>query len=459
MISFKRNFQYPVINSRKMRNSFFRDHAANSTIVKFGNNYLMYFRGINGGSPSTVGVWSSPINNFDGFTWNTSPTTNPILSAGSSGSFDATGVFDPVAVVFNNKVYLYYMGNSSSSSIGLATSTDGLSFTKQGVVVTGGGSPIAVVDTSNVLHLYYTKGSSTDGWSYYHRSSTDGTTFGQESLVFSPSKVSGSFDQMSVITGRIFYKSPYYYLAYSGSSTHDDYPEGIGLARSSDLLTWERYEGNPVLLRNSCGTWDEGGIWSPDIIEYNGQFFMWFEGVGTNSTAGGSISNTARDTQYGGYDTNAFSQIFTAIMSPSSNLSEWTSNISGNYKIKNSLTGKYLYINSDGKLSNSSNNSSKFTLNKKSNGFYDIIGSDGVNKASSENNSRSYGSYIKFVASSTDQSQDWYLTEVSKGFYQITNRYSGMVLSPENGSVSSGSLITQKTFTGFPNQVWELIPY
>ncbi len=466
MINFIREKQFPLADSRKVNWTWFKDHAANSSMVKFNGTYFMYFRGIANEGPSSLGVWTSQVQNANGYSFNRTPVTNPILTAGASGTFDAGGIYDPVAVVFNNKVHIYYMGTGlGDSRIGLATSTDGLTFTKQGTVLASGitppgGTPAVVVDNSNVMHIYYTKGSAASGWAYYHRSSTDGINFGAETLSFSASGVAGSFDEKSIITARVFYEAPYYYFVYGGSPVYDDYPEGFGIARSTDLINWERYPGNPILLRGACGTWEEAAVWSGDVININGEHFMYYEGVGTAATAGGTTSNNARDVKYGGYDTTAFSQIFAAKMSKSSSLSNWSvPNLIGSFKIKNALNGKYLGVDSSGNIIQTTLDSSKtFSISKNLNGFYSITNPETSLKLQPVSSSRARGAAVNGVASSGLPAQDWYFSGVDNNFYQITNRYSGMLLTADNGFSSNSTFAVLQPPATVPHQIWELIP-
>src|SRR5262245_42314423 len=58
---------------------------------------------------------------------------NPILTYGPPGTWDSGAVFLPKVVVHQGVYYLFYSGTphiGQTLSIGLATSTDGLSFSK-----------------------------------------------------------------------------------------------------------------------------------------------------------------------------------------------------------------------------------------------------------------------------------------------------------------------------------------
>lgn len=56
---------------------------------------------------------------------------------------------------------------------------------------------------------------------------------------------SGTIGKRSIV-----YEEPYFYMAYEGSTLHRDFGKaqwGTGLARSQDLVNWEKYPQNPIL--------------------------------------------------------------------------------------------------------------------------------------------------------------------------------------------------------------------
>jgi len=66
-----------------------------------------------------------------------------------------------------------------------------------------------------------------------------------------------------------------YYHGYDGSNMR------IGLATSTDLVSWSKYAGNPVLDLGAAGEWDELHVHKPDVV-YNpddGKYYMFYTGV------------------------------------------------------------------------------------------------------------------------------------------------------------------------------------
>lgn len=102
-------------------------------------------------------------------------------------------------------------------------------------------------------------------------------------------------------------------MTYGGCDRYFDYPLAIGLARSPDLLHWERYPGNPILTRGEAGTWDEGALWFATVYKKGQTYFLWYEGTGTGlglaSAEARRLSQQCREEDYGGYAESSFSQI------------------------------------------------------------------------------------------------------------------------------------------------------
>jgi len=137
---------------------------------------------------------------------------------------------------------MWYTGDdgASSSRIGLATSTNGVNWTKHA--------------TNPVL-------SPSQAWE------TAGIQAG------------------SVISDGGLYKMWYTGLDNNGVSR-------IGYATSSNGITWTKYEGNPVLGIGGYGSWDSEDVSRPAVIKEGGTYRMWYTGDdGVTSRIGYATSN------------------------------------------------------------------------------------------------------------------------------------------------------------------------
>lgn len=111
------------------------------------------------------------------------------------------------------------------------------------------------------------------------RVSADGITFpddGMSECVFRGEP--GSWDAQSVVTARIHRDRDTFFMLYGGSANSLDEPEFFGLARSTDLRTWERHPGNPIFGHGAGGTIDGGAIWFPAMIETAADATLLYEG-------------------------------------------------------------------------------------------------------------------------------------------------------------------------------------
>jgi predicted GH43/DUF377 family glycosyl hydrolase len=275
--------------------------TANPDLLRLGDTWFMYFRGQADGH-DRIGVATVPAARFDGITWDIHP--QPIIDVGGPGTPDEEHALDPATVLVDGRVYLYYSAVSPtcSRSVCLATSDDGVRFEKHaGSPVMIGGGP-EVVYQDGIFHLFYWKErAGTQGFELWTAHSDDGVHFEEwTGGAILPVGPPGAWDSRTVETPRIFREGDTYYMVYCGSDRFNDYPWDAGLATSRDLLTWEKYSGNPIFSRGNEGAWDEGAIWFTTVEKVGNTYYMWYEGYG---------GGTARTEQYGTYLTQGRSQI------------------------------------------------------------------------------------------------------------------------------------------------------
>ncbi len=177
---------------------------------------------------------------IDGQTWTDHPA-NPVLSVGTGAAWDEVGIY-PSSVVYENGTFrMWYWGYSSGgpNQIGMATSTDGITWVK---------------DISNP--------------------------------VFSPS--ASGWDDTGVFSPSVLKVGSKYWMWYSGfaATTY-----AIGLATSLDGITWTRSPSNPCLENGLAGEWDSFRVHTPEVIDRDGKFDMWYIGSdGLNSRIGMAYS-------------------------------------------------------------------------------------------------------------------------------------------------------------------------
>ena len=101
---------------------------ANPFVIKVGTTYYLYCQSSSAQGTGDFALYTST----DGVTWSQQSTT--ILAPGTGGAWDATSFFDfqPVAIIAGTWYALYTGGATGGNSLstGLATSSDGLTWTK-----------------------------------------------------------------------------------------------------------------------------------------------------------------------------------------------------------------------------------------------------------------------------------------------------------------------------------------
>ena len=310
--------------------TFYSVFAANPDVLFFRGKYHFYFRGQAEAGHDEIGVAYASPEAFDGVHWEIHPGSSVVRVGKSKSDFDSAHVLDPAAVEFNGRVYLYYTAHSLdpnvASSTGLAISDDGTHFEKVAAVHGAPGiAPEAVVCGGRV-YLFTSCRSPGGAFEIRCSVSNDGVRFSAapKPVVFRPSGTAGAFDRFSVTTVRIWPEGGRYYMTYAGCDRYADYPGAIGLARSDDLLNWERYPGNPIFTRGEPGTWDEGALWFATVLKHGGTYYLWYEGWGTGlglaTPEAREASRSAREDNYGGQG-KAFSQIGLATWS--GGMPEW----------------------------------------------------------------------------------------------------------------------------------------
>ena len=269
--------------------------TANPDILRVDDTYLFYYRGQKE-DHDRIGIMTAPVDQFDGKTFD-DYEGNPIIDIGPEGSFDHDYVLDPSAVLREDgDIYMYYSGiGAYEDSVGLAISHDGFHFEKyEGNPLWVGRAP-EVVFHEGLYYLLYVKNQDSGyfvrtPFAIYLATSEDGIHFDkyQEEPVLQGD--ADSWDVQSTTTPRILKEGDTYYMVYAGDDQHADYFKYFGLARSKDLVSWEKCPQNPIFSRGEAGAWDEGGIWFGTCINHNGVYYLWYEGYG-----GGRDRDTAFD--------------------------------------------------------------------------------------------------------------------------------------------------------------------
>ncbi len=230
----------------------------------------------------------------------------PVVSAGSIGScdWDSLYVVAPSVVKVNGVYYMVYEGQrydscipsyGSTGDIGLATSSDGLTWQKRGIVLYHGlGFESANIGTPSVeyfngqFYVFYHGFDGTQSHIGYAYGSSQCTPAGSTNCTLSLQKYCcnpvmdigkgiGAWDSAVNSRASIIWDaaSGYYYMSYEGSQSIGGGCGGgnwgWGIARSTNLNSWEKYLFNPIrqTYKGGCGN----DI--PYIFKFNGQIYVY----------------------------------------------------------------------------------------------------------------------------------------------------------------------------------------
>lgn len=329
-IQFERISPHPYIP--RVPGTFFSVLVANPAVIAFKEDLFFFFRGQDESKADQIGLWKASADEADGIHWEEQFPEPVIPVSTEPDAPDQSYILDPAVVVKGDSLLVYYTGKSvgasTFSTISLSITTDGETFSKYEAnpILEDAIAP-EVVFRDGLFYLFYQRLHEGRYWEVYVATSQDGINFdvANEKKVFGPSQQEGAFDAFSVATVRIFQEGDYYYMTYAACTQYLDYPESIGLARSRDLLNWERYPHNPIFERGAPGTWDEGALWFATVRKIDGKYMMWYEGTGAGlgliSEKAREASRQAREDEYGGYRATSFSQMGLAVFDGS--LENW----------------------------------------------------------------------------------------------------------------------------------------
>ncbi|MDQ2751665.1 MAG: hypothetical protein M3R72_01425 [Bacteroidota bacterium] len=276
-------------------------HAANVSLLapqKTGNGkWLLFMRGSGNdadGYHDNIGRFEQDSATFNPLGAWTEADNNPVLTHGTTGTYDAQNVLDEAALVNADKtISMYYMGRDANnrSSLCLATSaTNGFGFAKYS------GNPLKEDVGPNDVVLY-----NNNYYVFYGDAKWNGSSFDEPLQIWlslSPSANTmssapsyalqvggfGSFDIYSVNGAKIFKVTgdERWFMLYQCSFKNFDYPERFHCAYSSDLIHWTKVANTkPLLTRGKAGEFDQGAIWTGSVIEYNSVLYIYYEGWGS----------------------------------------------------------------------------------------------------------------------------------------------------------------------------------
>ena len=220
---------------------------------------------------------------------------NPVLGVGAAGFYDDAGVMFPSVIKDGDTYKMWYTGyDGSTRRIGYATSSDGISWTRQGLVLDLG--PGIAWDSVSVSAPWVIKDGSTYMMWYVGSdgvreriglaTSSNGIAWNKKGAVLAPGSP-GQPDDAGVNHPTVIKEGG---LGPDGSSyvmwygADDGTYTTICMAYSGDGKTWSKYDEDldgftePVLNTGAPGSWDARWASEPSVLKSGGVYFMWYTG-------------------------------------------------------------------------------------------------------------------------------------------------------------------------------------
>jgi predicted GH43/DUF377 family glycosyl hydrolase len=260
------------------------------------SRYEMWFTAsTDGDRPFRIGYAVSP----DGISWTEHPS--PVLEP-DAGTWDELTVEGPMVLRENQTYTMWYTGWGPShywGNIGIATSSDGINWTKDS------SNPIMIPDTSaweaggpHYPSILPVQGGYKMWYAGYnaefslamigYATSSDGISW-QRDVDNNPVLTIGAPGEWDYngVTPQVILIDPTYHLWYN-ARPYNGNPSQVGYAASTDGITWTKYDDstttNPPysdsdpVLKPSPGQWDGEEVSAGNVIILGDTLHMWYDG-------------------------------------------------------------------------------------------------------------------------------------------------------------------------------------
>lgn len=319
-----RNLNNPILPPRPAGNPDSK-RCMNPWVIRDGNQYRLYYAGGDDRGTHRISLATASVNEIN--KWD---RKGPVLETGQPGSFDARWTVLPHVIQASpNRLHLYYTGNSGKGAglsafpgLGLATSSDGLTWKRHGktpVIAPSGepGSPDAIgIAGGSVLQIKQADGSIK--WLFYY---TGCPTIGKPHLINQQKTICLATSDDGIQwnkQGTIMQRDPnrdYENVGVAGpvvrqrdDGTFQMWYSAIGsrwgyycicYAESDDGIFWKRGAkyGENLQLEPAGTGWDGQMVEYPSIIRENNRFRMFFCGNRYGNTGIGTALSSEIEPQ------------------------------------------------------------------------------------------------------------------------------------------------------------------
>jgi predicted GH43/DUF377 family glycosyl hydrolase len=246
-------------------------------ILSENSTFKMFYTSQGNAYSGYIGLAES----FDGITWTNNPTY-PILEPGSTGSWDATAVAGATIIKDENGYKIYYAGWSNPDGpwhIGLATSLDGVNWNKHPNPVLYASSgweyqlgPSSILKVNGTYYLYY-YGRNLPYLSIGLATSPDGINWTRHPS--NPILIADKpWEGTGVYYANVYEKNGQYEMIYMNQPA-----TGFGKATSPDGINWTKDTANPFFTKEQThNNWAGNKIAYPFYVRINNKDRIYYTG-------------------------------------------------------------------------------------------------------------------------------------------------------------------------------------
>ena len=217
-------------------------------------------------------------------TWRWQAREQPVIARGEHGDWDTVDVLNPSVIRQGDAYYNFFSGYDGKAwHTALAVSGDGVTWRKEGKILspdpgTWEGTAIAangsaIADDSGILY-YYQAGDATVQIGLAR--SSNGHQWQRNGAPVLTVGPYGSWDERGVADPYVIRAGRSYYLFYLGMDRARR--QRLGVAISDDGVNWYKLRSNPVLELGEYGAFDSNGLGEPAVWTSRGYYWMLYTG-------------------------------------------------------------------------------------------------------------------------------------------------------------------------------------
>jgi predicted GH43/DUF377 family glycosyl hydrolase len=259
---------------------FFHDPS----VVRINGEYnIWYSAGYSLSVNSVETLWVAHATSLDGIHWS---KDGPAIRPGAPGSWMEKGAHNP-SVIYEDGIYrMWFEGESNvayHNGIGYATSTDGRLWivNYQPVVPTSTSKPAiwhpCVVRKGGIYFAYFGVSSSykVSPKDIYLMTSTDGVNWSDQGIVLS-SRPNLSWESTGIVAPQVLVDDNRFIMFYTGLSPNR---AALGYAESSDGTNWVQMGDTPTLSTSDTYPWVTMWVGYCGALREDGKLKLWFSGL------------------------------------------------------------------------------------------------------------------------------------------------------------------------------------